>query len=49
MSYYEDFDEEQRRDFESDPMITGCGGDAVNPHPFLIALLIGCLIAIMLM
>jgi hypothetical protein len=28
MSYYEDFDEEQRLNFESDPMITGSGGDS---------------------
>lgn len=38
MSYYEDFDEEQRRNFESDPMITGTGGDEIP----------GCIILIIL-
>ena len=40
MSYYEDFDEEQRMNFESDPMITGSGGDEDGCMPVFIALVI---------
>lgn len=45
MSYYEDFDEEQRRNFESDPMITGSGGDDDwGCFPIIILFTLGCLV-----
>ncbi|MBI9065424.1 MAG: hypothetical protein JEZ14_25795 [Marinilabiliaceae bacterium] len=45
MSYYEDFDEEQRRNFESDPMLTGTGDETPGCLVVLIVFVIGCVIA----
>lgn len=42
MSYYDDFDEEQRREFESDPMITGYddGSGCIEPIMCLIIVIV---------
>ncbi len=40
MSYYDDFDEEQRMMFESDPYITGSGDDDGCMLPIVILILV---------
>lgn len=39
MSYHEDFNKEQRRDFESDPFITGSGGESFEAIPVILTII----------